>query len=432
MSIKKTSQKCSRGYYWPNMHRDIVYWTKCCVACQLRNHPNPRYRSEMLSTPVNTLFAKVGLDLMGPFPITEDGNKHVLNVICWFTKYIISVPVPDAKARTLAHALLTKVYLIYGGCTTLISDQATTFTAEFFREFCQMLYVNKHFATPHWSQGNAATERSFRTYQNILAKYLAKTDRNFDQFLPFATFCYNTTMHTTTRESPYFLMFGRDPIFHVDQIVDPSVRDIPTEYDEFKEKLVKCLIAAWESADECTREAQKNSKEQYDRRVRPNPVYVGDRVLLRDYKYIVGRSRKFHSPYKGIYRVIKVDGIHITIVSTHAPQTDPIQVNINQLKKVNEWVPMGHTMPDLDEEEKEDLVRAKGVEKEGMPGYSHSNKRTLPLPVHPGTKPSTSTTSNTTDNSQQKGTTPTQTTSKAKSAPNRKKPTTTVISLTKG
>jgi transposase InsO family protein len=381
MSIKKTAAKCNRTYYWPRMHRDLVFWTKCCITCQLRGKPTPRYRAEMLSTPVNTLFAKVGLDLCGPFPVTENGNKHILNVICWFTKYIISIPVEDARAVTLAHALLTKVYLVYGGCTELVSDNATSFTAEFFREFCSMLYINKHFATPHWSQGNAATERTFRTYQDILAKYIGKSDRNFDEFLPFATFCYNTATHSTTNESPFFLMFGRDPIFCVDQIIDPSKRPPVafTEEGEFKRRLVTSLKLAWEAADEATKKAQEKSKEQYEKRRRDIPIQVGDRVLFRDYRHKTGEARKFHSAYRGIYRVVEIDGVHVTIVSCNSPQSNPLTVNINQLKPCYEWIPLGFTRDRLDPEEREVLDKAKATEVVGKAGYSHEKPKAVPL-----------------------------------------------------
>nr|CAD2143860.1 unnamed protein product [Meloidogyne enterolobii] len=154
LSVKKTLKKCQK-YYWPKMHSDIVTWTKQCITCQLRHSPTPAYRAEMNMVPADTLFSRVGLDLAGPFPITEKGNKYILNIICWFCKYVISVPLPDAKANTIAKAFLTNCYLKFGGCIELISDNATAFTSEFFRAFCNMLYINKTYAIPYWSQGNA-------------------------------------------------------------------------------------------------------------------------------------------------------------------------------------------------------------------------------------------------------------------------------------
>lgn len=156
----------------------------------------------MMMVPANTLFARVGLDLAGPFPMTQKGNRHILNIVCWFTKYVVSIPVPDAKSTTVAQAFFTNCYLKFGGCVELVTDNATAFTSEFFREFCSLLYINKKYATPHWSQGNAATERTFRTFHNILAKYITKNQPDFDEFLDAVCFCYNTSVHSSTASRP--------------------------------------------------------------------------------------------------------------------------------------------------------------------------------------------------------------------------------------
>uniref|UniRef100_A0A183C1B9 Integrase catalytic domain-containing protein n=1 Tax=Globodera pallida TaxID=36090 RepID=A0A183C1B9_GLOPA len=226
------------------MHADIVNWARSCITCQLRHMPTPGYRAEMKLPQSNTLFAKVGLDL--------------------------AVPVQDAKAATLVKAFLSNCYLKFGRCTELITDNATAFTSEFFREFCSMLYISKRYATPHWSQGNAITERSFRTFHNIMSKYISPDQPDFDEHLDMVTFCYNTATHQSTGESPFFLMYGRDPIFCVDQMLDPRTAHAPmaTDLAEFKLKLVSSLRSAWEAtAAECA-DAQLRAKAQYDKLVR--------------------------------------------------------------------------------------------------------------------------------------------------------------------
>nr|CAD2199830.1 unnamed protein product [Meloidogyne enterolobii] len=314
----------------------------------------------MYMVPSNTLFAKVGLDLAGPFPVTQKGNKHLMNIICWFTKYVIAVPVPDTKAITLARAFLTNCYLKFGGCTELITDNATAFTSEFFRDFCSMLYINKSYATPHWSQGNAVTERSFRTFHNIISKYISKDQPDFDELIDAASFCYNTSIHTSTGETPFFLMFGRDPIFCIDQIIDPSISNsmISNDISEFKQKLVTSIRTAWEAAAEANKHAQLKAKEQYDKLLRNPTITVGDRVLLRNYAGKVGTSKKFHMPWKGIFRAVKIEGPHVTITSCNSPSAAPRVVHINQLKKCFEELPPACTSPKLSPEEEKCLYEA--------------------------------------------------------------------------
>uniref|UniRef100_A0A915DT93 RNA-directed DNA polymerase n=1 Tax=Ditylenchus dipsaci TaxID=166011 RepID=A0A915DT93_9BILA len=151
--MDRTFKKAQQKYFWPKMRLNFLHWTKECITCQLRGDPRDHTRAPMHSLPPTTLFTKLSLDLMGPMPITENGNKYVLNVICNFTKFVVSVALPDSRAPTVAKALLNEVYLKYGGCVELLSDNASYFSGEFFETFCQLMSINKTFTTPYWHQG---------------------------------------------------------------------------------------------------------------------------------------------------------------------------------------------------------------------------------------------------------------------------------------
>lgn len=68
---------------------------------------------------------------------------------------------------------------------------------------------------------------------------------------------------------------------------------------------------------------------QYDKHVRNLKISIGDKVLLRNYSGKVGTSKKFHLHWKGIYSVIEIDGVRVTIVSCLSPQQNPKVVHIN-------------------------------------------------------------------------------------------------------
>lgn len=245
MGWKKTLAKILRKYYWHSVHSDIRKWCDSCLTCQMRRNPKPNFRERLIPVHSEAVFAKVGLDLCGPLKTTERGNKYILNIVCWFTRYVISVPLPDARANTIAHALLTECVLKYG--TELVSDQASSFTSHFYQEFCNLLHIKHRFATPYHSMGNGATERTFSTFQAILSKFINIKQEDWDLFIPCVAFCYNTSINEATGESPYFLMFGRDPVFTIDRILLPEARPQipgPSETDDYKAQLVSALQLA--------------------------------------------------------------------------------------------------------------------------------------------------------------------------------------------
>ncbi|EPB66043.1 integrase core domain protein [Ancylostoma ceylanicum] len=354
MGFRKTLSKITRKYFWPSIYSDILKWCKECVTCQMRRNPKPEFREKLIPVHSEAVFAKVGLDLCGPLRTTDRGNKYILNIVCWFTRYVISVPLQDARATTIAHALLTECVLKYGAMSELISDQASSFTSNFYKEFCNLLHIQQKFATPYHSMGNGATERTFRTFQLMLSKFINNKQEDWDLFVPCVTFCYNTSVNEATGETPYFLMSGRDPIFVIDRILQPHQRpEIPgfDEASEYKAQLVSALKLAWSNAADHARLYQVQMKRQYDRNARPSDIKVGDRVLYRNFTNKVGLSRKLCFPWIGQFRVIDVDFPHATIVSITSPRSQPKQVHLNQIKKFIEPTGPASTLPSIPEEE---------------------------------------------------------------------------------
>jgi hypothetical protein len=232
---------------------------------------------------------------------------------------------------------------------------------------------NKTFSTPYHSEGNGATERTFRTFHSILSKYLDPRDHEFEDTLDCATFAYNTSMHETTLESPFFLLFGRDPVLNIEHILDPRLK-IPLSYPdmEFKGKLIICLRAAWKAAAEVTLRKQAEMKRQYDKTARPCDIEIGDRVLLKNYIVIQGAARKWQSPWRGIFRVIDREGLHLIITSCSSPQSNPFRVHINQVKKLVEPTGPVCTAPHLSEGERGALGQARAEELNDFPGHTHN------------------------------------------------------------
>nr|CAD2204653.1 unnamed protein product [Meloidogyne enterolobii] len=99
-------------------------------------------------------------------------------------------------------------------------------------------------------------------------------------------------------------------------------------------------------------------KNQYDKFFRESSIKIGDRVLLRNYTGKIGTAKKFQLHWKGIYRVINLDGIYATISSCISPNSPSKTVHINQIKKCFEYLGPPCTIPYESEEQipKDNLI----------------------------------------------------------------------------
>ena len=202
----------------------------------------------------------------------------------------------------------------------------------------QILKINLTFSTTHHSEGNAITERIFRTLHDIIAKFKVQRDAEWDELLGAATWAHNTTIHETTGETPFYLMHGRDPMTALDWKLQPreKARSYKTSVDELRQKLVKDLAKAHNLAAELSKIRAKEYIKYVAKATKQSDIKEGDLVLYRDYSKRVGMSTKYKNQWWGyVHRVKKLheDKLHADITPRDKPNEEPRQVHLNQIKK---------------------------------------------------------------------------------------------------
>ncbi|XP_038068625.1 uncharacterized protein K02A2.6-like [Patiria miniata] len=136
------------------------------------------------------------------------------------TKWMEAFPLPDATAVTVAHTLVTEFVCRFGVPQELHSDQGTNFESEVFREMCQILGISKTRTTAYNPKSDGMVERFNKTLVNIVAMLLdpRRRQKDWDEFLPFATFAYRCTPQDSIGESPNMMMLGREVSVPVDLV----------------------------------------------------------------------------------------------------------------------------------------------------------------------------------------------------------------------
>ena len=92
---------------------------------------------------------RVALDVVGPLPETERGNKYILVVGDYFTKWMEAYPIPDQTVVTVADKLVNEFVCRFGVPTVLHSDQGRNFESCVFQEMCRVLGIHKTRTTPY-------------------------------------------------------------------------------------------------------------------------------------------------------------------------------------------------------------------------------------------------------------------------------------------
>ncbi len=133
MGIAKTLAKVSQRYWWPGMTRSVRSYVLSCAHCQINKPMSGQPIGKLMPIPPpREPFETVGVDHLGPFKITARGNKYVLVVIDYLTKWLIAIPVPDVTTASTIRALREFVLPQHGVMCRRITDQGSAFTAKDF------------------------------------------------------------------------------------------------------------------------------------------------------------------------------------------------------------------------------------------------------------------------------------------------------------
>lgn len=123
-------------------------------------------------------------------------------------------------------------------------------------------------------QANGLVERFNQTLQNMLVKYLDDKKEMWEQLLDTCVFSYNTSKQESSQYAPFELMFARKPVLPIE--INIQQKEPETLLKQFNEASDLSLTSiqdihhAHEKVLEVAKanilKAQKQQKEQYDRR----------------------------------------------------------------------------------------------------------------------------------------------------------------------
>ncbi|XP_051153496.1 protein NYNRIN-like [Leptopilina boulardi] len=122
--LTRTYRRIKSRFYWPNLRRDITEFIRRCPECAEQKLTRIKTREPMIltDTPLE-VFDKVSLDTVGVLPTTPNGNRHILTIQDHLSKYCLAVAIPDSSANTIAHALATNLFAVYGAPKCILTDR---------------------------------------------------------------------------------------------------------------------------------------------------------------------------------------------------------------------------------------------------------------------------------------------------------------------
>ena len=189
LGVFKTVERVARKYWWPEMLEDITNWVKGCTVCQEFKKGKEEKVGFLQPIEANLPFELMGMDILEDLKETPSGNKHILVLTDYYTKWPEAFPMKDKSAATIAKILVTQVICRHGVPERIITDRGSDFMSDLFRQVAELLKMKHSPTTPYHPQTDGQTERMIGTLKGILER-LAETENNWDEQIPYALYAY--------------------------------------------------------------------------------------------------------------------------------------------------------------------------------------------------------------------------------------------------
>lgn len=134
--------------------------------------------------------------------------KPIVATIDYFSKWIEAKPILDCTAITTARFILDEIVLRHGVQRFILTDQGSNLESKLIQKLAKLLGIEKRHSSPYHAMGNGMIERENKSLKSALRAFVFKEQTNWDKWIRSIVFAINTTVHATTKYSPFEIIRG--------------------------------------------------------------------------------------------------------------------------------------------------------------------------------------------------------------------------------
>ncbi|GKA72189.1 reverse transcriptase domain-containing protein [Tanacetum coccineum] len=177
--IRSVVAKALRIGIFCRQDKDARALIKACQECQVHK-PIPRNPQEKLN-PITSPwpFYKWGIDIAGPFPEGPGKVKFLIVAMDYFTKWVEAKPVATITGNQVKKFVWENIVCRFGLPGEIISDNGKQFRDNPFKDWCEKLCIQQHFASVKHPQTNGLVERANRSLGEGIKARLGKDNKNW-------------------------------------------------------------------------------------------------------------------------------------------------------------------------------------------------------------------------------------------------------------
>ena len=149
------------------------------------------------------------MDIVGPLPRSRSGNRFILVICDYATRYREAIPLRSTDAVHVAEELV-QMFTRVGVPQEILTDQGSNFTSQLLVELYHLLHIHPIRTSPYHPQTDGLVERFNQTLKSMLRKAATNEGKDWDKLVPYLLYAYREVPQASTGFSIFELLYGRD------------------------------------------------------------------------------------------------------------------------------------------------------------------------------------------------------------------------------
>ena len=152
---------------------------------------------------------KITMDIFGPLTETKKANQFILSIQDQLTKYLVLIPLKDQTANSIINELFDHYVYIFSAPKSILTNMGRNFVCKLMDTFEKVFKIRHIKTTSFHPQSNGSLERTHVVIKDHIRTCITDRQNDWNENLKLICMGYNTSVHETTRYTPFELTFGR-------------------------------------------------------------------------------------------------------------------------------------------------------------------------------------------------------------------------------
>jgi hypothetical protein len=208
----KTINRVSSSFIWPGLRTAVKAFIRNCMVCQRCKYDTlkPAGLLQPLAIP-DRIWSDISMDFIDGLPSSQ-GHDTIMVVVDRLSKYAHFVPLKHPyTALSVAKAFVANIVRLHGMPLSIVSDRDRVFLSNFWRSLFQLHDTALCYSSSYHPQSDGQTEVINRILEQYLRCYTYDNPKKWLEWLPWAEYSYNTSVHSSTKMSPFEAVYGVSP-----------------------------------------------------------------------------------------------------------------------------------------------------------------------------------------------------------------------------